>query len=240
MAIEREFASMLVDVDTLLDTRASTLLKIDPKGFEDVLGLGYHGRLSDTFLPIGQEKFRQTYLNRDASLLKGSIATPAIGFVQRFVKQTVTAAMTSPYVRRPRVDINIYPYVLTEEQGNQLVEAIGTRLDGHSDVRVVNYNTQQLTPALVKRDYVQLMLYHWVDWLVDPTHKDELAKGALRAITLIGPALLKDEQAVETLQTENPFATAEAYYSAVIKLKLVPASMFSFDTAWLKKKAAHT
>lgn len=240
MTKEREFANMLVDIDTLLDTRASTLLKIDPKGFEDVLKLGYHSRLSDTFLPIGQERFRQAYLNRDASLLKGSIGTPAIRLVQRFVKQTITAAMTSPYVRRPRVDINVHPYVLTEEQGNQLVEAIGTRLDGYSDVRVVNYNIQQLTPALVKRDYVQLMLYHWVDWLVEPTHKDELASGILRPIALIGPALLKDEQAVETLRAENPFAIAEAYYSAVIKLKLMPASMFSFDTAWLKKKAAHT
>lgn len=224
-----EHAALLVDLDSILDTRAVVLLKSFPTEFEKIIASDYHSRFTDDFEGVGIQAFNSAYMKRDESVVREAIATPILELINRFVKQTVTASMTSPFVRRPRIDVNIWPYKLSDKTLGSIVAGIAARSGGYSDVSIVSYSPEQLTPRLIKERYVELIMYHWVDWIAQPEHNQDLIDGIVRENILIGPALLKDRQTVEANRNTSALTVAAVHYSQFIRLNLIAPSYFSFD-----------
>ena len=98
MTKDIEASGLLIDLDSLFDTRLGTLIL---NNYDDLLpiftGNKYHIRLDDSFHgSIDKDKCYEAYAKRDKETLANSTLTLAIDIVKDFVATTLKADPTSP------------------------------------------------------------------------------------------------------------------------------------------------
>lgn len=227
-------SKLLVDLDSLLDTRLALIYQ-KGTGFTDrALGSNYYQRTIDSFPGLPFDKFREAYKAREKTLLQNAVLTKINFLVREFVMSTLQQVTTSPFHMQPVVLVNTYPYVLTEVEETSIIRAVVSMTGGRADVGVVNLSPQEVTPKYLKREISLAIMYEGAQWV--ETHS---ALGTFKNVTcpdvgLLCPGLLfkePDERGLEECKRigKTPFQAFEELAAPLIGIKFIGVEHFCID-----------
>lgn len=193
---EGEVIGFLVDLDAILDTRLGLMDVLSPEtAVKLVANPLYFRRKTDhleTVCGFPNATFEEAWKTRTKEVLAHSINTPALDMLHYSVMEAEHRAATHPAFSGVRVDINIYPYVLDEEECNCLALSIAQRAGWKAPIRLLNQPPYYFQPKLIKADYSVMMLYNVNEWLA--VHKTALTGyDRMPQVTLYLPRLMPEE-----------------------------------------------
>ena len=234
---ELENSTIYVELDALFDTRAGTLASFGTEASARAILKGYYQRQVDVFEGIDPDEFKTRYAARDRITLKNSLVSPIVRQIQRFVHQTVTAAINSPYRRQAKVVLNTYPYILTPDDELSIITGLIACTNELADIELVYLPLSEITPDYVKAHYVRMIMYAYWDWLEVHSVTKALADSRCQTVSLFGPQLVKSLEAEKQLRGINAYAAIEELTGRFIQLCLLPISEYCVDLVRLEEQA---
>lgn len=222
-------------LDALLDTRIGTIARMDQDLAAKVLLSGYHQRHCDVFEGVDPVEYQKLYDARDSLTLAHSVRTSCVSMIQDLVKSLVEQSISRPYHNGIKLVINLYPYVLTDEEKTQIIHVFWTILEGSCSVELTYLTEAQVTPALCRSSFAAMFVYGHDGWL--DMHTTALATCLLPDIDMFAPALFRQETPSETelhkliRQSGHPFKAIEELAKPLIRLQLLDANIFSIVTS---------
>lgn len=229
---------ILVDLDTLLDTRIATISRIDPEIAAEVLrNPEYFSRdFNDWFFitngKVTNEQFKKMY---DARGGENSAATINASFESGMSPILLRIFSEHALLERDgmiadgdsaALSINVYPYVLDFETEEMLIQIMKERYGDTIDVEIVNDSLEALTPEVMKACFAAYISYHFWDWL--PIHYPALLVNPLPFINVIGPILFeKDPKELTAQEREREFTTMRLINTEYIDIQYVSCKYFS-------------
>lgn len=220
-------STILVELDALLDTRLSTLLHYNESILDEVLKLNtYHHRLADKYPRLSIDAFYEQYGKRDKRVLQNTMITPVVDIVKSFVFRTLKHSLNSPFQFKPKVIVNVYPYVLTEDEVATIISSLVTITEHAADVEAVNASYDSIDPYYVKKNISIMVLYEYHKWLDIHSVNNTFNKVTCPEVGLIGPELYFKEFDVKQ-DHSKVFRSMEQLAQPIIALQLIPVSEFS-------------
>lgn len=228
----KKIDAIYTELDVLLDTRMGTIARMDQAKAQQILDSGkYHVRKSDVFSGIDREEYKRMYAERDTTTLAYSTVTNAIEWLRRLRGVLADQAIERPYNDGTKIVVNYYPYQLTSEEKDEVVQAVSAWLNHELPVELVSIPTQDLTPAHCKASYAMMMFYDFEVWM--EIHAQEFEHTKLPDVTLFAPAIYfnKEPTAKElekaVKEAGHPMQALELLASPLIDLKLIDVKFFS-------------
>lgn len=133
-----------VELDSLLDTRLATLIRIDEAEASKALELGYRERLSDVWsqlgLNINQDVYAERYRKRDRATLQAARPSGIVPMVHQLVGALGKMADNTPFVEAVTLDVNFWPYQLTEGERQEILAAVRFSVGGDVQVDSVYFS----------------------------------------------------------------------------------------------------
>lgn len=218
---ELEHSGLLIDIDSLFDTRLSVLNAIDKTLLDKNVREAYFKRTRDRFLGISPEDFKRRYKARTAADIKESSVSSIVNFVSQFAKATIDNIMKSPFHMKPVVILNTYPYNLTDMEVKQFMACLRHVTDNLADITVIHKSPEELTVRYVK-DYLSVVImYHYDEWIKVQSELGNFDKLRCPEITLIAPRLIFNEEIKGDVDDpEEVFKLTEELISPLIGLQL--------------------
>lgn len=235
MTMEIQQSTLMVMMDTLLDTRMGTLLSLGGDVLNHVVLKGnYYERVEDKFLDVDPVIFKEAYDNRNKETLKKSGVTQVIALIEEFVNKLQNQNLVTPFHYIPKVVLNIYPYELTENEIDVFKRLLVRYTDKKAIVDVVSMSYEELTPLYVKKHLSMMIMYDYHHWLEIHSENKNFEAVICPEVTLVGPMLFFNGPMKQTdillLKKENlsPFEGIEAIANPLVNLTLFPIETFSF------------
>lgn len=227
------FSTIMIELDTLFDTRLSVLAHMGDEAIKSAYNNHYHERPIDMFPNVDNEQFKQIYENRTKAILKHTMITPIADMVKEFAVKTLKHIATTPFHYKPKCIINIYPYKLSENEINVIISTMVHITNKLCDIEVVDMSPEQITPSFVKQHIAILVMYEYYKWLELHSVNGLFKKKTCPEVTLLGPRIyFKPKE--NTNSDADPFAAMEEVMGPLIGLRLIPIDNFS---AIIKKPA---
>lgn len=226
MSNEFQSSNILVDLDSILDTRLATLQRLGTDAVQNALNNDYFTRIADEFENID---FKAEYAKRDHKTLYQALVTPIISVINEFTQQTLTALVGSPFRRQPKLLLNIYPYQLDDQQTQAIVQGLAKVTLNTIDIEVVNLNPEEITPIYVKHNLAVMILYDYCQWLDIHSQNKNFLETQCPQVRLVVPLLLRSKNVIDTIPLAEAVDAVERYASLFIRLMFHPVQEFSVD-----------
>ena len=224
---ELKFSTILVDLDSILDTRLGVLSELDDDKLKKVMEM-YHTRDIDEFPYYSFNRFKENYDKRDKSILSNSLITPVMFLVIEFVNKTLMQILNSPFHYKPKIIVNVHPYDLSEEEINDIIKLIVLKTDKNCDVEVINKSVGDITVGYVKENISIMVMYEYYKWIEYHSVNKAFTKLTCPDINLFAPAIYFKPKQPRDDNKEDPFSSMEEIVKPLIGLKLFPIEYFSF------------
>ena len=223
-----------VDLDSIFDIRLNVIERIDPQAPARLIANKYHKRQADYFEGIDPETFRALYDEYSFENLQGCVKTNIFQFLADtcfdVIKETI--ALEIDLNDRPKLEINVWPYELTEQEQRILRALAFAELGGKIEVLVVNIDLKDMAPQQCQNRYFFMVMYHYYRWI--NAQADALAKAFYPTLVLVGPQIIferdpaVDDELHDLLESGiNPLAVLEAGIAPRITLRLISPEVFS-------------
>lgn len=222
-----QLASMLVELDAIYDTRAATLARISKEKYLQVLVQDYFVRKSDHFDGVDSQQFFQLYRERDSVTLSMAMTTHVVSLLKDFVARVNIAAVSAPIKKVPNIDINIYPYKLTDKQADLICMGLRAAIADRCEVNWVNYSPEDLHYDLLKHTYDHAVMYSIGPLLEAQSQDWEKRNKGIPDLTVFTPLLCHSKDKTEV--PSDMVATAmevEKAISPILNLMQVPVQFF--------------
>lgn len=186
---------LLTELDALLDTRLATVDKLDPEAaVRLVANPTYFERIRDDFEPlcgIEEAAYQAAWKTRDVETLQHALVCPTIDLVHFALLDLERRAITDPAITGVALDVNVWPYQLTEAEAHDIALAIAQRAGYRSPIRLLCQPMAYFTPSLIKDQYAGLIFYNHNEWFT--CHAEELLlQVGIPQVTLVAPKLVND------------------------------------------------
>lgn len=226
---------ILVWLDALLDTRIATVSQLDQQAAVKLLTDDrYESREVDDFeaiCGISKAQFQEAYAKRDVETLKVSRITGVPIYLDKLVRQLEKDANRTPHIDDIKIDINIWPYQLDQDEQDLLITMVMHYVGVETLARCVNYAPEEVTPSLLRRDYTVHVIYSFAEWFEKQAEAFQVVKTP--ALAVVAPALYKEgipkteDLTVEGMGVVSPFVLTPVMLSEMIRLDLIPARLFT-------------
>lgn len=233
--MEIQHSTLMVMMDTLLDTRLGTLLTLGGDVLSHAVLKGdYYTRVEDKFLDVDPVAFQEAYRNRNKETLKKSGVTQIIVLIEEFVSKLQNQNLVTPFHSIPKIVLNTYPYQLTENEIDVFKRLLVRYTNKNAAIDIVNMSYEALTPLYVKKHLSMLIMYDYHQWLEIHAQNKNFETIMCPEVTLVGPMIFFNGPMKQTdvilLKKENltPFEGIEAIANPLVNLTLFPIEMFSF------------
>lgn len=220
---------MYMDLDSLFDTRLATLYKLNPEKLMTAMHAGYFERTFDKFEGYDQEAYLEAWKNRDVNTIAQAGTTELIKAVNFFAEKTLLARVGTPLRKQPKLELNLHPYVLPEVAVSAIVLGLRAATKDLIDIQIIDRPLIQITPEYVKSNYAMMVMYEYWDWLEIHAENKNFLSVRCPNVALIGPAIVRSEEAWEEVKNSNVFEAIEQYSSVFIKLSLYPISSYCLN-----------
>ena len=158
---------ILIDLDSIFDTYLGCAEKNNPLWLKVLLQNGYIHRMHNTLSLINHEidddKVLDTYLNRDASILRISKASNMLNVFTNSVAISNGFEVGHPEHVDYTFTINTYPYELTNAELRELFKQLQYIL-GVSKITRVHMPISELTPLYLKDRFTDFVIYDFSEW----------------------------------------------------------------------------
>jgi len=191
------YKNIYIDLDAYLDTRLGMLYHIDKKLFDyytkDEEGIDkYFNRLIDEFEYIDSKTFNKIYKKRDKSVLKFSRITYAHANLALTIGDVLyKRSAGDKYMKPLEIDVNIYPYNLTDDEKDLIKAGILSKIGNRSSVivNIINVKNEYLDTETVSNRYGVVVKYDFWEWLKLRGLLGDMRSNAPSTL-LVAPALL--------------------------------------------------
>lgn len=225
-----------VDLDSLLDTRLSTLYL--HKGAEYVKTLldkkdGYFKRLQDEFSDCSKSDFRNLYERRDKLTLKQAGRTQILVFIKGIILEAISKQTVEAVGAKPKLYLNTYPYKLTEQEDMLFLRLLMELTDKKCDIEIIHKSEKELSLVYAKQNFKVMFMYDYSLWL--EAHAESFKTYKIPDVELYGPVLYfgrlptKEEEVELKVTKKDAFTLMELGSCTYIGLKLIPVSFFSLN-----------
>lgn len=243
--MEIQQSTLMVMMDTLLDTRMGTLLSLGSDVLNHVIDTGgYYTRVEDKFPDVDPQVFKTAYENRNKDILKKSGVTQIVMMIEEYVSKIQNQNLVSPFHQIPKVVLNTYPYQLTEKEIDNFKRLLVRYTNKQAIVDVIYLSYEDLTPKYVKKHLSMLIMYDYHQWLEIHAVNKNFETVTCPEVTVVGPMIYFNgpmkQSDVLLLKKENltPFQSIEAVAGPLAHLTLLPVELFSFVLKLPKKETA--
>lgn len=226
---------ILVSLDCLLDTRIGVIAQKYPEKVSKLLsGRSYFERIQDRFDGIEHEEFVELYKNRNVETLKCSMMTNATLLMGTLVKTSANQVLSGSAPVRMIFDINIYPYVLDEDERNDLLGVLEFHVGDAPEYNIVSIPNEFLTPVICKSQYAVLVMYDFPDWM--RMHADAFKEFRMPDLLIYAPQLLEKlptpEENKKLLEMNlDPFEASRLAASPAFSIRFLTIDVFSIRNA---------
>lgn len=228
---------IMIELDTLLDTRLGVMAQSETlrAWIEPLLEKGYRKRQSDHFsllLPeFPQAVYEQAYRERNEATLRVARPTRMVGALTEITDSLEKKSIGTPFDGDVIIDVNIYPYVLSDPVRAMLRDIVGVNVSISTVVHTVNYAPADVTPKFLDEHYAALVIYDIDQWM--QLHVTALMEQKIPTVTLMTPAryireIPTDEDCtVDERGAVNPFALFEESVAELISVSFLDTEYFS-------------
>lgn len=244
---------ILVELDALLDTRLGAMNRFSPQlSCRVVEDPGYYSRVIDDFEKYGQgttSMWRNVYDQRDVDVLERSRPTLILPWLAEHIRTVHAGSLDNPVYKGCAVAINTWPYVLPEEDRQEIALALSELMLPAEESELpylAEFSTTCLSPkelTLEKlRDYSMVISYNFHQWY--DTHAAIMLKssqGATHTMFIV-PALFKELPNRRDLTDPeggvvNPFQETRRWLATSLQLHFWDARLFSLPSPFELAKA---
>lgn len=227
----KDTLNILVDLDSILDTRLSILTNLNPDLAATMVNdMSYQSRVMDDFKEIPYTMFRAFYMNRDKRVLKDSTPTHIIELIQDYVNEAIVSSKKRNSFDGITVYVNCYPYNLTSVEIDNLSKALEYMIP-NAAIKLISLTKDELTPKWVDENIAMLILYNGLSWLEHHNSLGNIVKHPLVEVALLTPPLVTNKHNI-TNYSKN-LDDLEEMFKPLIRLTFTP--VISFCTAITKK-----
>lgn len=227
--------------DAVWDLRQGTLARISPDFAVAVTGEeSYYTREEDLFSANGftlqREIYQGVYEQYKQEILGLSMRTMIFDFLRSLCKEYIKHTVVTPFVSDFAIQINSYPFPLSEQEALDIRAAVKQELGQGIEVEVVYLPHAEITPKYAKENYSAMILYHYYDWM--NLHEKELKKGPLLEVGFYVPKLFFLDRSKMDADLERElakkdsdiFEQLEMIAKPYFTLQHLPISLFSAAT----------
>lgn len=242
---------ILVDLDTILDTRLGIINKLQPELVERVAeSPDYRLRKKDSFdwVPgLQSAKLIDAWVNRDSELLPYSTMSllMAVELTNHLLEWDEIIMGNSPTVSKITLLVNMHPYNdIPEEIKGKICYAIATRLGiiNPDDVKPVSWDTKNISlKELEKNSVVSYFVYDFDQWIShlypDDENIDYEKTGfeTYRELSVIAPKLFTDTKELNEVLNEShpdigkldPFNATIQCFAPCFQLDFIPSVLYT-------------
>lgn len=202
---------MLIDLDAILDTRVACLFEIDPIEATKILDMDWRNRDSDDLTPytsnITNEEFEYHYQNRTKVTLAQARPTNILKRLAPEIRKLIIAtAKKNSRLEDYCLVVNTYPYLLNDNEAQDIQDAIAETLGENTPVRITNMlpHSTRLTNLQLRgyTDYITYDIHGWIQReFGDIKETSEFV--SMPEIAIWGPALASESDAHRKLLEEE-------------------------------------
>lgn len=233
--------AILIELDTLLETRLGTVDFINPEWANKLAMSGYQHRLSDDFnmfVPeIDMVKYKEAYAKRDWQVLARSAPTEFSVDLTRILDELLFDPKRLSPNATMEIHVNIYPYDLTDEEKVAMVESIHEVTHTVFFIKLVSIPPYSITLELIKsNNWVAIFTYD-LNLIMSNMITMESIRGKTRCnnVMLYAPHLTIDfdelkstvEETTAAGQKFEPFMHTSLILSPFITVEFVSSEYYS-------------
>lgn len=223
-----ESRDILCDIDTILDTRMTTLWSIN----EEVMKANskdWLARHRDDWEGVSGDAFLAVYKERDKALLTTAPLTNMLPYLTEVIRQAIGKAdMLSGGISRTFY-VNVYPYDLSVEEKDAIRDVVYIKLCKQIEVKVVSFSDKHLTPRRLK-SFSFWVKYDWWTWFSAHEALGTFKNGLelCPEVTMLCPEVAtKAEEALPPGTRVTPYEALKQLLSIVIDLNFQAVALFS-------------
>lgn len=223
--------NQLIELDCLIDPIVATIMRYWPGKFETFdLELYRSRRDNRIWLQLGIEEAEWVakYNSRDVETLRLAAPTELALRLRDITSMAVIRGITTPVYQRFELYVNIYPYVMSDEEQDVLKETVEALALDETIVTIVNHPVAQLTPSMVSSTYDAVIMRDLVQWL--EAHP-KLGETPIPRVVINYPAVMNvwDEEVMDEARRNNlnPFTTTKAAMADFVSLDALDVGLFS-------------
>ena len=228
-----EFSTLYIDIDSLFDTRLPILYKLlDDDKMIELLKRNYFNRIRNKFIGVDIDEFNLLYSKRNNITISESILTRSIVIIKEFIDETIKNSISTPYKYRPKLCLNIYPYILTENEIKLIICGLKTVTNNLCDIEVINISIELITPKYIKENFSIMIMYNFIEWFELLAKNNKFDNIISPEVTVLAPALIYCDEDIASLSRQlntepnNIFSTIQDNFSIYIGLRLIPVKYF--------------
>lgn len=227
---------LYVDIDSLLDTRLSTIILTHPKLPIDKTFIDYHiNRHRDVWPNTNNGTLLENYDNRNRETLRNAVATNVLTFIVEYVKTSLISDVNNPIKLNTVIYLNIHPYNLLDSEIEILKTALSIQINHVFDIVIINQAPSSLSVKWVKDNISMLVMYRYDQWLYDPVIVEQLMALPIPDVVLVSPKLIHfggkslnaEQKRLMKKYNHSPFTFVELELKPLININFHNTSLFS-------------
>ena len=232
--MSNKYSALFIEFDALFDTRLALINSYGEKALEEAIKANYFTRIIDRFPNIDYDEFQATYKNRNKTLLKDALITPIIYMLTDFVFGIVKNSINGPEALEPKIVLNTFPYVLSDEECKNIGDLIVEMTKGYALIEFVYKSPKEITPAYLRDSIDTVIMYDYTVWLETHSQTEVFKRVVIPSVSLLAPKLFFTNPSIATigeLERDNidPFKIMMERTAPIIGLKLLPIHLFSIN-----------
>jgi hypothetical protein len=222
---------IFISLDSIMDTRLGAVAMFSEKAAEELLASKkYHSRRNNNWaliLPMLNTKdINEIYENRDSKILDYSAPTAIMDMVIEMVVSAKTPDNPIMANIKIEIDINIWPYTLTDSAMNILKESVWGVLPA-DNVNIVNIPVNNMTPEFIG-EYSTVIWHEWNEW--GNKHLEGLTTRCMAGTNFYCPEIIVNMgniAAMEDIPEEMPGMELQFFLAEYLRLNILPLELFS-------------
>lgn len=218
MADTSLFLKILIELDALLDTRLAAIAHISEDLADKVINSGYmkYERLSDEmelyYEGVDGDLYSSIYKQRgELGLCKKAFVTNMLFKLDGIVRDHELKALAgNPETGNVEIDLNIYPYKLTQEEATELSSLVERDVGIVAKVNIVNIPYNKINFAFINQcKYTMLVFYNFNQWLYESLDGVKDRPIGTPSVIVVAPALFPNRS---ILEDRKNFKTADGKF----------------------------
>ncbi len=182
--------SLLIDLDSLLDTRLPVVYTLNQELATEIIeNKEYVYRKKDIFGNISNDIFKSMYKARSKAVLNLATPTAILQFLIPYLIETKSDLKNVEALNSFYIYINVYPYKFNMMELIELENAFSPMFIDNP-IKMVSMDFEELTPSWVMDNVETLIMYDAIDWIEYNTANNNLVRTPLINKIIIGPALI--------------------------------------------------
>lgn len=223
---------ILIDLDTLFDTRLALVAKLDPLAATYIAQhTAYWDRDHTDWAQLTDGRltnamFEEAWATRDKQVLKQSIITGILVVLLRLIAEDQQGSSDGEPREALALEINVHPYGLDVEEMEELTALIHETIDDELPITFCSRPIEELTPQVLDANYALVILYEFHRWIKQ--HCFALSKHRCPDLHMLAPKLFEKNPAELTMQQrQDEIVGFRLWTTGFINIDFIDAEWFS-------------